>query len=744
MVRFQLKSSHCSYRIYGNNLNSYLDPGAGSGYNYQHLEGRNGSDTYVLQHGYGEFNEINNYAEDNKLDTLQLGLEFGDISVSFHSENDVILASKTRPSSLSINILDYSHSVSYQHLQIVTTDKITFEVSEQYPFKDVVTLDRTSVDSPQTIEPNTTRLITTAQDLKGSLVSSNNLTGSESTIGIEGGAKTDVLRTGSGGTLLDGKDGSDTIYGGVGSDIIFGGDGNDTISADAGDDYIYGGSGADVIDGGNGSDTIFFRGDGFLLEGVRVNLYIGFGVGVDAEGDKYENIENVYGTIHNDTLIGSDSNNKLCGADGNDTLVAYDGNDQLNGGEGEDLYLLYKPSGLKVIDNYAEDGVEDTISLFHLNSTDVCVFLVDDDLYLQVDKLHLASALFHGQHLTVIVVNWNVGEKNRHLKVVFNDTLWEGFALSAITSSFDNLNNSYQYVVNQTKLHVDSRNGTYTRLSWQVMENIAMHPNTELCVMYFDRKPPKVLNKTQVDRGMSLDISTLDPDFHYVFVLALEQCSAISAVSHTLITFGRERACSVANKLHSSVLYSPVLSGSSPAHGTSATIKCDANYTIGNQENVTNIVCLDKIWIPLLPVCRRTRMRPCTFPSKPADGEVSITGLNFGSKAHYICHKGYRLNGRKERNCNGRFWGGRRPSCQPLHCPAPQYGEKGTYIPCQDMNYTKTYGTFSKSLEGSVLNFIVTKHICRATHFMDQVFARDGKVIGKYHRAVLFVVMESG
>ena len=43
----------------------------------------------------------------------------------------------------------------------------------------------------------------------------------------------------------------------------------------AGDDYIYGGSGADVIDGGNGSDTIFFRGDGFLLEGVRVNLYIG-------------------------------------------------------------------------------------------------------------------------------------------------------------------------------------------------------------------------------------------------------------------------------------------------------------------------------------------------------------------------------------------------------------------------------------------------------------------------------------
>ena len=132
-VRFQLKSSHCSHRIYGNNLNNYIDPGAGSGYYYQYLEGRNGSDIYVFQHGYGEFNEINNYSEDKKLDTLQLGLEFDDIRVYFHGESDVILASKTRPSSLSIQILDYFRNVSYQHLQIVTTDKITFVVIEKIP-----------------------------------------------------------------------------------------------------------------------------------------------------------------------------------------------------------------------------------------------------------------------------------------------------------------------------------------------------------------------------------------------------------------------------------------------------------------------------------------------------------------------------------------------------------------------------------------------------------------------------------
>ena len=455
LVRFQLKSSHCSYRIFCNNLNNYLDPGAGSGYNYQHLEGRNGSDTYVFKHGYGEFNEINNFAEDKKLDTLQLGLEFVNIRLYFHGENDVLLASKTRPSSLSIQILDYFRGAAYQHLQIVTTDQITFEVTEDYPFRKVVTVDRTSVESPQNIEPNTTSLITAAQDLKGSLASANSLTGSETTIGIEGDAEADILHGGANGTLFDGKGGNDTIYGGVGSDIFLGGDGDDMISADSGDDYIYGGSGADTIDGGNGSDTIFFKSDGFLLEGVRVNLNIGFGSGVDAERDKYESVENAYGTIHNDTLTGSESNNKLdqlYGVDGDDVLIAYDGDDQLVGGEGKDLYVLYKFAGLKVIDNYAEDKIEDTLFLFHLGSTDVCVFLVGNDLYLQVDKSNLASALFHGRYLTVIVINWKVGEKNRHQKVVFNDTLWEGFALSAITSSFDNLNKSSQYIVNQTDL----------------------------------------------------------------------------------------------------------------------------------------------------------------------------------------------------------------------------------------------------------------------------------------------------
>ena len=213
-------------------------------------------------------------------------------------------------------------------------------------------------------------------------------------------------------TIFEGKEGNDTIYGGVGNDVIFGGDGDDIISAGLGDNYIYGGNGQDIIDGGGGSDTISFRGDGFLHRGVTVDLSIGFGNGVDAEGDKYQNIENVYGTIHNDFLIGSDSNNKLYGLEGDDTLVANGGDDKLVGGKGRDWFILHKSSGLKVIDNYAEDEVVDTISLVHLMSTKVCVFLVGNDLHLQMDNSNLASVLFYAQPLTVIISNWKVPSTN--------------------------------------------------------------------------------------------------------------------------------------------------------------------------------------------------------------------------------------------------------------------------------------------------------------------------------------------
>src|SRR5215813_678393 len=51
-----------------------------------------------------------------------------------------------------------------------------------------------------------------------------------------------------------------------------------------------------------------------------------------AAGDTYDGVENVLGSILDDTLIGDDGNNVLMGSFGNDRLIGGAGADVLNGG----------------------------------------------------------------------------------------------------------------------------------------------------------------------------------------------------------------------------------------------------------------------------------------------------------------------------------------------------------------------------------------------------------------------------
>ena len=717
LVRFQLNSSLCSYRIYGNELNNYIDPGPGNGYNYQYLEGRNGSDTYVLNHGYGEFNEINNFAVDNKTDALHIGLEFSDIRVYFHGQNDVILESVSRPTSLGIRIQDYFRNASYQHLQVTTTDKITFEITQDVSFKQITSIDRTDLGTPQNINPQNDRILSSAQDLKGSITSTNYLTGSDTTRIIEGGNMADVLRAGTIGTTFEGKDGNDIIYGGPGIDIIFGGDGDDHIFAGAGDDFIYAGNGRDVIDGGNGSDTISFRGDGFLRNGVKVDLSFGFGKGVDAEEDKYISIENVYGTIHNDTLTGSDFDNSLFGLDGNDTLIPQGGNDKLVGGEGDDLYLLYQAWGIKIIDNYADDEVEDVLSLVHLNSTEVCLFFVENDLHVQVVDLDLTAKLFHSQLLTVIIQNWNVNSTYKHLSIVFNNTVWPATALSDIASIINRMTRSVGYIEEHSRFRVVSASGNNVELSWhQADQGVLPQSNSQLILVRFPTTNPRDITKTQVNEQTSITVSPLNRNSHYVFVLALEKCNATIAMSHTLITYGRRRSCVAANVPHSTVQYSPTSSGSTVDHGTSANFRCDVGYTITQEsDRALTTTCLDRDWIPSLPTC--SRIQRCPRLTKPSNGKVSTTGREEGSKALYVCNKGFRLQGPMERTCRHGSWDGTSPSCQALHCPRAPRVDNGEFRPCDYMSHTRTFGTINNPLQGYCVKLHCHRHYLPSHRF---------------------------
>lgn len=154
--------------------------------------------------------------------------------------------------------------------------------------------------------------------------------------GLEG---KDVICGGNGNDEINGAEGDDLVRGDSGSDTVYGGTEDDRVLGQAGDDFLYGdywGSGVignDVIDGGSntafGGDWLYFD-----IFSVTVNLEGGTAVG---EGqDTLKNLENVYGSTQNDTLIGDDKPNYLVGSDGNDVIWGRDGNDVAHGGLGND------------------------------------------------------------------------------------------------------------------------------------------------------------------------------------------------------------------------------------------------------------------------------------------------------------------------------------------------------------------------------------------------------------------------
>ena len=108
-----------------------------------------------------------------------------------------------------------------------------------------------------------------------------------------------------------------TYYGQLdGALTIYGLGGNAQIYGQLYSDDIYGGAGADYIDGGGAFDWAHYD-DSPLA--VAVSL-VGGGVGGDANGDIFVNIEGLVGSAFNDFLEGNDTPNSLGGLDGNDWL----------------------------------------------------------------------------------------------------------------------------------------------------------------------------------------------------------------------------------------------------------------------------------------------------------------------------------------------------------------------------------------------------------------------------------------
>jgi Ca2+-binding RTX toxin-like protein len=150
------------------------------------------------------------------------------------------------------------------------------------------------------------------------------------------------------------------MFGGDGDDYLTGGLGNDTLNGGAGNDILDGGYGFDVLNGGTGIDTATYGSSAF---GINANLstgvvtYAGFSF-----TESVSNIENVIGSISNDTLTGNSLDNSLAGNFGNDILLGDAGNDILTGGVGNDVLTGGTGADQFVFNSLAE-GI-DTITDF--------------------------------------------------------------------------------------------------------------------------------------------------------------------------------------------------------------------------------------------------------------------------------------------------------------------------------------------------------------------------------------------
>ncbi len=116
----------------------------------------------------------------------------------------------------------------------------------------------------------------------------------------------------------------ENLRGSIFADYFIGSNGVNTLEGGDGNDTLLGALGADVLIGGNGSDTASYEDN---QGAVFVNLTLGQGFGNASEGDTFNSIENLVGTVFYDTFIGDGNANRLDGAFGNDTLTGAGGAD---------------------------------------------------------------------------------------------------------------------------------------------------------------------------------------------------------------------------------------------------------------------------------------------------------------------------------------------------------------------------------------------------------------------------------
>ena len=182
-----------------------------------------------------------------------------------------------------------------------------------------------------------------------------------------GGDGRDIVTGGQAADDVVGGNGADNVFGGPGADVAYGGefggggsDLGDTVHGGGDSDYIVGGLGGDMLFGDDGDDRVFGEdepdeGDtisgGSGVDSVNyLSRWTGVVVDLDGVADDgvrgggeddniLPDVENVFGSMGHDRIVGSDAPNLLYGSNGGDVLMGGGGADLLQSGDHDDKLL---------------------------------------------------------------------------------------------------------------------------------------------------------------------------------------------------------------------------------------------------------------------------------------------------------------------------------------------------------------------------------------------------------------------
>lgn len=419
-------------RCHDNGL--YIDPGEKGSFI---LTGY-GTNTFVYKSNYGTNNVIRIIDYSSKVNTLLFLVPYNDISLTTDDSDStlykIIISSETADLRVEVQVLKQYLLIN---LLVLSSDGITAELRGSSNDPEGYYLAPTQInrakDEGQTLNLTAVEEWETVVGVYGSTAHSNHLTGNDNNNTLVGGDLDDTLMGMEGDDILKGGGGDDHMYGGYGDDMLLAGKGNDYLYGDNDSDvFIVPISGNHHVDGGNGSDTVVC----VTQAGCTASLTDKLMYASDKPGGHrvtLNDIENIEGTPHGDSLEGDDSDNTLNGLAGDDLLNPMIGADSLTGGEGSDTYYLVAgESGFSSINNFAEDRKRDVITVVIQNQTmnsEMCVKERWKDLFMRkrvsdnliIRWLSIDNPVYFDNFYMprISLHNWFKGQDYQHLCLEF-------------------------------------------------------------------------------------------------------------------------------------------------------------------------------------------------------------------------------------------------------------------------------------------------------------------------------------